>query len=157
MQYGIAKELSEKLLNALLPGCVRAEVVGSVKRADKLDVHDIEILCIANPKAPRILFGQKDRFKNLLESTLAYMQANRLIGLPKLNGDRLKKFPILIGCTEEVNPFYLELYIVQPETWAIQNVIRTGPSEFSHHFVTNVAHGGLLPNCYSYMKGETRI
>ena len=155
MKWEAAFELAMKLKVALAEGCERLEIVGSVKRHDKDDCGDIEILCIPDPGRPIPRFGDKVIFRNALEKTVVKMQEVGLIGKPKLNGDKLKKFPILN--TGEINPFYLELYIVKRDTWAIQNVIRTGPSEFSHRFVTNKSQGGLLPNDYKYIAGETKI
>lgn len=155
MKYEKALYFAVKLQQALMSGgCLRSEIVGSVKRHDKEEVHDIEILCIANPNIPRPEFGKPKVYKNMLEKTLADMQYRELITWPVKDGDKYKQMGIL-GTGE--SPFYLDLFIVQPETWGIQNVIRTGPSEFSHRFVTNKRFGGLLPDHLEYLKGETKI
>lgn len=154
MKWEKASEIAEKLKFELSYGCARLEIVGSVKRHDKEEVHDIEILCIANMNVPRPEFGRPKVYKNMLEKIIAYMQYKEFISQPVKDGDKYKQMGIL-GTGE--SPFYLDLFIVQPETWGIQNVIRTGPSEFSHRFVTNKAFGGLLPDHLEYLRGETKI
>lgn len=166
MLYHDAERLSRILHSHLTRGCKRIEVVGSVKRGDKTECGDIEILCIADEHTPRPEFGQKNPPTTMIEKVIQEMQEANILGHAKLNGEKLKKFPILN--TGEINPFYLEIYIVQPDTWAIQNVIRTGPSLFSHAFVTNkkfsfydektnAHYRGLLPNQYEYLRGQTKI
>jgi len=158
-----AKQHADKLLKLIEPGCLRAEIVGGVKRHDKPECHDIEILVIANEKTPRPEFGQKVIHRTMLDKVMYEIcQAGTLRFLE--GKDRLRKYAILDVRT--IEPFKLELYIVKPETWGIQNVIRTGPSLFSHRFVTNkkrtVFHDGeqypgLLPDEYTYIRGETKI
>lgn len=165
MIYTEAKTLAEKLARIVITGCHRLEIVGSVKRADKAECHDIEFLVIANEKTPRPEFGQKVIHKTMLDKVLHEMCQDGLLKFVK-GKDRLKQYEIVEAGT--VNPFHLELWIVRPETWGIQNVIRTGPSLFSHRFVTNKSSTcfvretgrtwkGLLPDQYTYVRGETKI
>lgn len=154
MRYPLALQYAKDLVEKIRPGCTRIEIVGSVKRGDKAEVHDIEILVIPDLKQPRPSFGDKVIHKNELEKVLYELVKDGVLW-PKKGGDKFKQF--IIQNTESLNPFCLDLFIVRPETWGIQNVIRTGPKEFSHRFVTNVAYGGLLPDCYEYVRGETRI
>ncbi len=157
MKYADALELATEYVEWLRDCCLRIEIVGSVKRGDKEDVHDIEIMLIAVPSAPRPEFGQKVVHKNKLEQRLAQLVREGILreARKKANGDRLKRFAIVEHSS--IEDFCLELFIVRPETWGIQNVIRTGPSEFSRLFVTNKAQRGLLPDNYQYIKGETVI
>lgn len=173
MEWSDANKLANSLLEKLKPGCLRIEVVGSVKRHDRDECGDIEILCIVDPKAPRPEFGFKEVFKNGLEKVIRRLEQDGILGTPvvkkKADGDKLKRRSILkrnsIG---QFGEFCLELFIVRPETWAIQNVIRTGPRMFSHAFVSpkgmtlyDVGSGknfhGLLPKEYQYVSGETII
>ncbi len=165
MIYREAKELAERLAAMIEPGCLRLEIVGSVKRGDKAECHDIEMLVIANEKTPRPEFGQKVVHKTMLDKVVWEMCEYRILRFLE-GGDKLRKYAILEART--IDPFKLELYIVKPETWGIQNVIRTGPSLFSHRFVTNKsakcyikemgrAFPGLLPDEYTYVRGETKI
>jgi DNA polymerase/3'-5' exonuclease PolX len=154
MQFKLAQSYAHNLAHKIQPGTTRLEIVGSVKRGDKTEVHDIEFLIIPDSRTPRPEFGQRNPPKSMLEKVLQDL-VNDGVLWPVKGGDRYKQF--IIQGTETLNPFHLELWIVRPETWGIQNVIRTGPKEFSHRFVTNKAYGGLLPDEYEYIRGETRI
>lgn len=165
MDYQRAKELAEKLAELIKPGCSRLEIVGSTKRGDKSEVHDLEFLCIADTRAPRPEFGQKVVHTTMLNKILFELCESGVLKFIK-GGDRLKQYAIREANT--VNPFCLELWIVRPETWGIQNVIRTGPKLFSQRYVTNKSAvcvdketwkrwPGLLPDEFKYVAGETKI
>jgi predicted nucleotidyltransferase len=167
MEYQRAKEIAERKAELIKPGCARLEIVGSVKRGDKTEVHDIEILVIADTRTPRPEFGQDPRSlpKTMLDKVLNDLCTASELKFIK-GGDRLRQYAIPEANT--INPFCLEIYIVRPETWGTQNVIRTGPSLFSHRFVTNKTvsffhaetnrrYNGFLPNEYQYIRGETQI
>jgi len=170
MKLQEARRLADKYAALIQPGCVRLEVVGSVKRGDKDEVHDIEFLVIADDRRPRPELGDLKRYGNKIPKTMLDKLLFELCeqGLFKqvLGGDKLKKYVIVE--VEGLNPFHLEIYIVRQETWGILNVIRTGPGVFSHCFVTNKSgicydkeshhfYYGLLPDDCQYIRGETRI
>lgn len=164
MEFSKAKSLAEQYMNFIAPGCARVEIVGSVKRGDSANVHDIEILCIDAQKPMRIEFGMKRIMERVVPKTRLGTILDDLCqdGLLKLvmGGEKLRKYEILevpTMTTVYTNPFHLEIYIVRQETWGIQNVIRTGPKEFSHMFVMNRKFGGLLPDDLEYVRGETKI
>jgi hypothetical protein len=167
-------------MSLLSPVSERIELVGSTKRADPKahtdGVHDLEYLIIPDSSpVPPVLLG--DQPKNKLEQLLLELIANGTLRTPqrKANGDKFKKFCIVgaSGSEEECEldikkEFNLELYLVTSKTWAVQNVIRTGPSIFSHRFVTpdnqqalhrptGKLYKGLLPVYYEYVPGETVI
>ena len=157
MKYSDALNLAGEYVEWLRDYCLRIEPVGSVKRGDKAEVHDIELLLIADQTTPKVEFGQKVIYKTGLDEFLAQLVQEGVIrqARNKANGDKLKRFAIVEY--SDVEDFCIELFVVRPETWGIQNVIRTGPREFSRRFVTNKNTGGLLPNTLQYVKGETKI
>lgn len=168
MIYKQALEVAEKFKDILAPATERIEIVGSVKRNDKPECHDIELLMILKPGHPRPEFGNKTIYLTYLDQTLDRLQATKVLRQPlrKANGEKYKKFAIVKH--SELNEFCLDLFIVKPDTWGLQNVIRTGPSLFSHCFVTNQgelafdresgkSYKGLLPKEYQYVRGETKI
>lgn len=165
MLYAEAKRLADKLAWDIRPGCLRLEIVGSVKRADRAECHDIEFLMIPDCKTPRPEFGQKVLHKNMLDKVLYELCESGVLHFLE-GGEKLRKYAVREANT--INPFKLEIYIVRPETWGVQNVIRTGPSLFSHRFVTNQSmsfldretgrrYKGLLPDEFKYVRGETKI
>jgi DNA polymerase/3'-5' exonuclease PolX len=158
MKHADALELANAFVERLRSCCIRLEIVGSVKRADKPDVHDIEILLIPKNEHPLPEFGKpKQLYKTVLDKVLADLEYQEIIRQPysKKDGEKYKKRAI-VG-TGELDEFCLDLFIVNEATWGIQNVIRTGPHEFSRQFVTNKAYRGLLPDDLQYIKGETKI
>jgi hypothetical protein len=168
MEYNQALDVAKQYMELLRPVSERIEIVGSVKRNDKPECHDVELLLIPKPGHPRPEFGSKAVYLTHLDQVLARLQATRMLRQPirKANGEKYKKFAI---CKySELNDFCLDLFIVRAETWGIQNVIRTGPRIFSHCFVTNQgmtafdretgkSYRGLLPAEYRYIRGETKI
>lgn len=154
MKHADAVELAIEYMRWVEDCCLRVEVVGSVKRGDKEDVHDIELLLIADTKTPKVQFGQKVIYKTKLDQRLSQFVDEGLLrpARHKANGDKLKRYAVVEH--SDVEDFCIEFWIVRPETWGIQNVIRTGPGDFSKRFVTNKEMGGLLPNTLQYIKGE---
>lgn len=169
MIYSAALELANKYAELILPGCKRLEIVGSVKRADQTQVHDIEFLLIPDESRGKLEFGKKIppiRFFQVMDDLCAKNMLRFVSGKSKQRRYEILEVPVTQ--TLYMNPFYLELYIVTPDTWGIQNVIRTGPSAFSHAFVahrsltiydekTRAYYKGLLPDDLTYMVGETTI
>lgn len=174
MEYPQAWAIYKSFFTRLAPACLQIEVVGSIKRADPRavveGVHDIEFLLIADPaRLPVVFGGGKDQPTTKLEKAIAEMKAEGLISSArkKAEGSKQKRFAI-VEHSQGPQDFCLELFIVKPETWAIQAVIRTGPRIFSKRFVMNEnqsfidqpsgqRYKGLLPNYLEYMEGETKI
>lgn len=152
----IAQAFVSFLRDLCLPGYI--EIVGSLKRGS-VDVGDIELLMILDPALPRAQFGDKKIYATRLDQRLATnpnIPYKLQEAIHKANGPALKRFA-LTDYSRPADDFCIELYIVKPETWGIQNVIRTGPREFSKRYVTNRHQGGLLPNNLTYITGMTRI
>lgn len=166
MEYYAALEIAKMFEKRLFPVCVRIEIVGSVKRHDKPEVHDIEILLIPKNERPVPEFGKPNQvYKTALDKLLADLEYDGLIkqASDKKDGERYKKR--VIRNTGELGEFCLDLFIVNRVTWGLQNVIRTGPSLFSHRFVTNKNVGfwdkktqrkwmGFLPTEYQYVRAK---
>lgn len=169
MKIDRAIEYANFFMGRLAPACHRIEIVGSTKRQDKNEVHDIELLLIPKDQRPVPEFGRPNSvYKNTLEKILADLHYEELLrhAIDKKDGERYKKRAI-VGA-EIGNDFCLELWIVTPATWGIQNVIRTGPALFGHRFVANRSQkiydkqlnrefSGFLPDHLEYIKGETAI
>lgn len=169
MNFITAVKYAETFEAILSPTCSRIEVVGSVKRGDSKSraegVHDLEFLVIKKPGFPAPQFGDKKVYLTHLDKLLAELEADGLLkpARHKADGDKLKKREI-VGA-DEVNGFNLEIFIVTPATWGIQNMIRTGPAWFSHRCVTNrgtmafdretgLKMPGFLPDDLRYFKGK---
>lgn len=131
-----AQALTDKIIAALSPGCLRAEAAGSVRRG-KAEIGDIEIVCIPRPTFD--LFGE--HIGSVLDMVLTNLvNEGRLIRGDK-NGVKYKNFLI-----PTVPDLKLDLFITTPECWGVNFTIRTGPAEFSQRLVTQRDKGGLLPS-----------
>lgn len=165
MKLTEALPIAESLFERIAPVCNRIEIVGSFKRR-KAEVGDLEFLLILKPGMPAPVFGKpKEIYKTHLDKLLAEMERDGLLrqAVNPANGDKLKRREI-VG-VNFITGFNLELFIVTPATWGIQNLIRTGNSWFSHRCVTNQSAiafdresgkkaAGFLPNDLRYVKGR---
>ena len=139
MKLTQARELAEKWVEYLSEYCERIEIAGGIRRG-KVEPHDIEIVCIPKTKEERDMFGYVVADKNALSFAIDGLAYGDMCKKIK-DGDRFKQ----LALPEGIN---IDLFIVRPETWAVQFVIRTGPAEFSHWIVTPRKYGGALPsNC----------
>ena len=139
----VALKLAEKLHAELHPGCDRIKVAGSLRRK-KETVGDIEFVCIATPHPNLDLFGQPsvdEAGRTLLDDKLQRLVDGGKLLQPVVNGPKQKRFPVA-GWPGVM----LELFIVTPQTWGVQMMIRTGPAEFSKKMVTRKSHGGYMPS-----------
>ena len=155
MNYTLVKSIADYLVGELSEYCLPnyCQIAGGMRR-EKADVHDLEIVCIPKPGAPRPEFGQKRIFATHLDAGLFRLECDtKLSATREKNGPKYKKIAINLDAfgIKTVDRFFLDLFIVRPETWGAQFTIRTGPAEFSHKCVTKKAAGGWLPN---HMKVE---
>jgi DNA polymerase/3'-5' exonuclease PolX len=148
MNYSIAKSIADYLVGELSPYCLPdyCRIAGGLRR-EKADVHDIEIVCISKPGAPRPEFGQKRILASHLEAGLYRLECEGRLGRREKDGPKYKKISITLEAfgVRTLDHFFLDLFIVRPETWGYQFTVRTGPAEFSHKLVTKQDLGGWLP------------
>ena len=139
MKLEQAETIAQQWLTRLAPHCERIEIAGGVRRR-KAEPHDIELLAIPKLIVRFDMFGNHGETISDLEAFLASL-VNDGFCKPIKNGPKYKQ----LALPEGIN---LDLFIVRPETWAVQFVIRTGPADFSHWLVTPRKHGGAMPsNC----------
>lgn len=130
MSLTTAVGLAQNIVSRICGGCERIEVAGSIRRK-KPDIGDIEIVCI--PK--RVGLMEDSALDPILQSLVEQDKLRRI-----KNGEKMKQFDVVnAGCK-------LDLFIVEPETWGVQFLIRTGPADFSKRFVTQRSIGGYMPD-----------
>lgn len=167
MKYAAAMRIAKDFRDWIKDLCLQVEIVGSLKRGDKEDVGDIELLMILDPEKNKVkvefgMFRIGEKKKNLYQTVFDQRVHNSVApyklkeAIQKADGQRLKRFA-LVDYSTASDDFCIEFWIVRPDTWGIQNVIRTGPREFSQKYVTNIRDGGLLPDMYRYIRGMTQI
>jgi DNA polymerase/3'-5' exonuclease PolX len=162
LKHEDAMVIAQRFVSFLTDLCIEIdgkrmiERVGSLKRGAGT-VGDVELLMILDPERPRVQFGDKKVYATRLDQRLATdpnIPYKLQPAIKKADGKALKRFA-LVDYSRPMDDFCIELFIVKPDTWGIQNVIRTGPKEFSKRYVTNKRAGGLLPNNLSYISGTS--
>ena len=137
MQLAEAEQIAMQVRADLLPYCQRIETAGSIRR-HKLEVGDIEIVCMPKLIEERNLFGEILQCRNELEDKIGEMTLKgwRFIK----NGNRFKQLVFHNGIS-------LDLFIcLPPAQWGVLFAIRTGPRDFSTWIVTQRNKGGALPS-----------
>ena len=136
--YAQAHRIATQLVDKLRPACERIEIAGSLRRK-QAEVGDIEIVAIGRP----ILDLLGEPFKTTeIEYLLQQWVDDRHIEMRK-DGFKYKQFDF---CASEGTPYTVDLFLVQPETWGVQLLIRTGPAAFSKRMVTSKSSGGWRPD-----------
>lgn len=148
MNYATAKKVADEIVSRLAPFCDRIEIAGSVRREKQDDIHDVEVVAISR-KAVAV-FGASP--VTPLETTVAILRGEgTMIPRPDKLGRNAwgAKFKRAVW---NGTPF--DLFIVTPETWGCQFLIRTGNADFSHKVVTPINIGGLLPPLFNFKDGR---
>lgn len=126
----------------------KAEIVGSIRRG-KPDPKDVEILVQCPLKQEATLFGDAELVldTSALDAWQAEMIGRGVFALDeevKRNGPRYRRF-ILKGC-EDCGGKVFELFVCDRRNWGNQQIIRTGPAEYSHSLVTKRSMRGWMPD-----------
>jgi DNA polymerase/3'-5' exonuclease PolX len=148
-----AAQVAAKIMNDLEPYCSSQAVAGSIRREEP-EVHDIDLLVLANPSTETDLLGELVK-ESALEIAWPFLM-DYWSALPISAGPKEKKFLL-------PDDIKVEVRISTPATWAVELAIWTGPETFSHNAVTHKSQGGYLPsNCdikngWLVYRGETLI
>lgn len=135
MRLEEAEKIAIELRETLSPSCLRIAIAGSIRRR-KPAVKDIELVAIPRfASDPESLFG--DEKISALEWAICRSGKYEFDTEMPRNGDKYKRL--------RFKGMAVDLFIVTPETWGVQLLIRTGPAEFSHRFVMSRSNGGYLP------------
>ena len=133
-----AQKTARDMLFDIMPFCERGycEVVGSVRREAPI-VGDIEFLYVPIPHSEADLFGTMipsgNEFHLALPRLLRRWKATIISG-----GDTITRI--------QTSRTTIEFYKATRQTWGVEQLIRTGPSEFSTRAVTQRNKGGYLPS-----------
>jgi DNA polymerase/3'-5' exonuclease PolX len=128
-----AKAIADEWLWRLTPYCERVEIAGSVRRC-KPEVGDIEIVCRPVMQECADMFGEVVDRISMVD---AFFGENdyKLIK----SGTRYKQV--------DLGDINLDLFmVIEPAQWGVIFLIRTGPADYSHRFVTSKQRGGMMPS-----------
>lgn len=153
----VARAHAEEARALLAPACDRIEIAGSIRRG-RLDVGDIELVCVPRLHYSTDLFGaQTGTAYNELTAL-----CGRLIGLDYLSlrvdrngrtawGERYMRAWFY---SESGDVMALDVFsVLPPAQWGVIFTIRTGPGEFSEKLVTARRAGGALPHGWKVQGG----
>lgn len=140
-----AEAIANELVDILAPTCERIQIVGSIRRRRDM-VADIELLVIPTIEVVSYdLFGAPTQTVNRFDEACKVLSGNghltdrldrngRGAWGPRYKRVRYHGFPVdLFSCMD-------------PDTWGVLEMIRTGSAEFSRNNVTRKQMGGVLPN-----------
>lgn len=133
-----ARVAALQVVDRLAPACEQIEIAGSIRRG-KPDVGDIEIVTVPRfAEEPDGLFATTS--VNQLTRRVDELIADRFLAAhptdPK-RGDRYSKV------VHVASGLQVDLFSATADTWGLMLLIRTGPADYSHRFVTDLRRRGL--------------
>ena len=129
---------AKALIGELSDSCERIQVAGSIRRG-KPDVGDIELVAIPRLETePDGMFGehQLNRLTERVDDLIAAGILRKHPTDPK-RGERYSKI------LEPTTGLQLDLFSARADTFGLILLIRTGPAEYSHRFVTDLRRRAL--------------
>lgn len=136
--YQGMKYCADMLVSLLSPACSRIELAGSLRRMRPM-ISDIEIIAI--PKPITNLIGEptgRTEVDDLLDRFPVHFVKR---------GQRYQQF--WFEDRQKIQPFYVDLFLQNADTWGVNMMIRTGSAEFSKRMVTPKPQGGYMPPGYT--------
>lgn len=137
-----AARVAEQLLTVLSLGCDRATIAGSIRRR-RPDVGDIEIVAVPRVHTERIpegLFGERDLLVNELDVVLDTLLMD---GTLASHPDDPKRGPKYSKHIHAASGIQVDLFSTTADRFGVALLIRTGPKDYSHRFVTLIRSRGF--------------
>ena len=150
-----AGRLAAEVVALLEPACERIEIAGTIRRG-KPDVGDLEILAMPIIEQGHDMFGEPNcAYINRLDTICTLLlrdhtfEPRRDVNGRGAFGERYKRL--------SYKGVALDLFsVIEPAQWGVLYLIRTGPADFSHRFVTSRTAGGMLPPWAQVADGAIR-
>ena len=143
-----AREVGEDLVKLLAPHCERIQIAGSIRR-QRLQVKDIELLCVSKVLSSQDLFGGLSTNGYALD-----LKLNSLVA----DGSVLKKRPNKAGRYSygEQNKLLahvpsgvpVDVFSTTAENWGMSLVVRTGPKEMNIRMMARFRDLGMRGHAY---------
>lgn len=145
-----AMQIANKITAVLAPACERIVVAGSCRRRVR-EVADIDVVAIP-ARSPDLLGGAGD---NRLLECLRQLESTPALRRVR-GGERARHYLVRSTGRGDQYDLGLEVYMCEVSTWPVVLALRTGPRLFSQALVTQVQHGGRLPDGYCVSDGRVR-
>ncbi|MFC1961410.1 hypothetical protein ACFLYO_11960 [Chloroflexota bacterium] len=143
MKLADAYTLACQVLEVIAPYCEQAVIAGSIRRGNKPNVKDIEIVAIPQPLRTQMTLGESpvaDELDFFLRQLETNGEITRHTGADPRKwcwGPRHKKFLLASGSGWQ--PIQVDMYIVKPPAqWGAIFALRTGPAEFNQAIMSKV-------------------
>jgi DNA polymerase/3'-5' exonuclease PolX len=143
MNLAHARQAAADVAALLAPACERIEVAGSIRR-ERPEVKDVEIVLIPK-RGGKPVWGEPLTGVGQFEALVGSLMRTHQLALDptlKRNGPKMKRLLYIRGAIR----LPVDLFIVTPQNWGNQLVIRTGNAEWSHLLVTPRHRGGFMPD-----------
>lgn len=119
-------DIGLKVVATLRDHCERIAIAGSVRRQVHYP-HDVEIVCIPKKHAGR----------PTTQFCLAVQSLGKILKGKKRGIHNAKYLRLW------VNEEHVDLFIVEPDVWGMQLLIRTGPADYSRHILAEFNKRGF--------------
>ena len=110
--------LAFKILEAIEPYCLKAEVAGSIRRRRGV-INDLDFVVLPKPKPTLNLYWLK----------LIKTVRTEFDGITVAQGDKLARFNVPFASKQGQGYLQVDLYRAEPDTWGILLLVRTGSKE----------------------------
>lgn len=133
-----ASLIANELVTQLQTATYRIEVAGSIRRG-KPDVGDIELVAVPIKEVEPDGMFDSTEVNRLTERIEQLIYSGRLASHPTdpKRGERYSKL------IEPASGLQVDLFSATAETFGIIYLIRTGPADYSHRFVTDLRRRAL--------------
>lgn len=147
--YEQVKGMAAQLVTRFAPYCERVELAGSLRRQAPL-IGDIELVALPRIEQTSLLAGEHVVYTNRLADYLDTLllgghiekRLNK-IGNAIAWGERYRAFQFV---SKNGEPFAVDVFMCDEETWANTFIVRTGSREFSAWLVRQQSAGGACPS-----------
>lgn len=138
MSLTAARSIALGLLWRLAPAAERIEIAGSIRRG-RPDVGDIELVAV--PRTERRTEGMwETREVNRLTECVDTLIADGILASHPTDPKRGDRYSKLI---EPTTGLQLDLFSATLDNFGLIYLIRTGPADYSHRFVTDLRRRNL--------------
>jgi DNA polymerase/3'-5' exonuclease PolX len=136
--YSSAIHYAQRVAVILWDSCERIEVAGSLRR-QRPDAGDIELVAVPRFRGEADGLWGSTRVNVLTETVDRLIVSGALASHPTdpKRGDRYSKL------VEPQSGLQVDLFSATPESFGMVLLIRTGPADYSHRFVTDLRRRGL--------------